>query len=214
MSFSTEVRQELEKLKVWDNQSQLKQEDQIKRLCVREAFLEYGFITDPNKKSHLEFVFKQKQKAEQIKSLLEENGISAKILERANKYMLYMKDSEEIANLLALIGAQHSVIKYEEIQVLKDTKNNINRIVNCESANMDKIINASVKQIEAIDYLIKTKEIENLPLNLQEIAKVRKENPDASLEELGSKLAKPIGKSGANHRLKKIVEIADELRKG
>lgn len=214
MSFSTEVKQELERLRIWNNQSQLKQEEQIKRICVREAFLEYGFITDPNKKSHLEFIFKQKQKAEEIKKLLEEHEISAKIIKRANKYMLYMKDSQEIVNLLALIGAQQAVLKYEEIQVLKETKNNINRIVNCESANMDKIINASVKQIEAIDYIIKNKQIENLPITLQEMARVRKENPDESLEELGKKLCKPIGKSGVNHRLKKIIEIANDLRKG
>jgi len=214
MSFSTEVKQELERLRIWNNQSQLKQEEQIKRICVREAFLEYGFITDPNKKSHLEFIFKQKQKAEEIKKLLEEHEISAKIIKRANKYMLYMKDSQEIVKLLALIGAQQAVLKYEEIQVLKETKNNINRIVNCESANMDKIINASVKQIEAIDYIIKNKQIENLPITLQEMARVRKENPDESLEELGKKLFKPIGKSGVNHRLKKIIEIANDLRKG
>ena len=173
----------------------------------------FGFVTDPHKKSHLEFVFKNIEKAEQIQEVLQEYGIFAKIIERANKYVLYIKDSEEISNLLALIGAQQAVLKYEEIQVLKDTKNNINRIINCENANMDKIINASVKQIEAIDYLIKTGELENLSFQLQEIAKVRKENPDLSLEEIGGKLSKPIGKSGANHRLKKIIEIADELKR-
>lgn len=212
MSFSSEVKEELEKLKVWDNNSQLKQEEQIKRVCLREAFISSGFINNPNKKYHLEMIFKEVNKAKDIQMLLQSSNINAKIIERGKNYVIYLKDGEEISNFLALIGASSAVLKFEETRVIKDTRNNINRIINCENANMEKIINASVKQIEAIEYLIKTNKLSTLSENLQEMALIRKDNPTASLEELGKMLSEPIGKSGVNHRLKKIINIADELK--
>ena len=106
--------------------------------------------------------------------------------------------------------ANKAVLKFEEIRVLKETRNNINRVINCENANLDKIIKSSVEQIEAINYLIKTGELKKLDENLQEIALIRKENPSLSLEEIGKLLKEPIGKSGANYRLKKIITIAKE----
>lgn len=212
LSFSSEVKEELEKLKVWDNNSQLKQEEQIKRVCLREAFISSGFINDPNKKYHLEMIFKEVNKAKDIQMLLQSSNINAKIIERGKNYVIYLKDGEEISNFLALIGASLAVLKFEETRVIKDTRNNINRIINCENANMEKIINASVKQIEAIEYLIKSNKLSTLSENLQEMALIRKDNPTASLEELGKMLSEPIGKSGVNHRLKKIINIADELK--
>lgn len=214
MSFSAQVREEIEKIKVWDNNTTMKQQEQVKRLCIRQAFLECGFVNDPNKKYHLEMTFKTEQKAEEIKQLLIEFGINAKTIIKGKNHVVYLKDGEEISNFLALIGANSAVIKFEETRVIKDTRNNINRLVNCENANMDKIINASVVQIDAIDYLIEKNKIKDLPERLKEIALLRKNNPDVSLAELGNMLSEPIGKSGANHRLKKIVEIANNFKMG
>ena len=123
---------------------------------------------------------------------------------------LYLKDGEIISNFLALIGASSSVLKFEEIRVLREMKNNVNRIVNCETANLNKTINASIEQIEAIRKLKENGKFNNLSDNLKEIANLRLENPDMSLSDLGKKLDKPLGKSGVNYRLKKIMEIADE----
>jgi len=125
--------------------------------------------------------------------------------------MLYLKEGEEISSFLALMGAAKAVIKFEEIRVIKHTRNNINRLVNCETANLNKTINAAVKQIEDIKKLKKNKKFEILPENLKEVANLRLKNPDSTYEELGKMLSKPIGKSGVSHRLEKISKIANEI---
>ena len=210
MSFSQEVREELLELKMWDNNSSLKQDEQLARLLIREAFIKTGFINNPNKDYHLEILFKSKKKSEEVKDIIQNFGIDIKITKKDSQYMLYLKDGEEISSFLALIGANKAVIKFEEIRVIKDTRNNINRLVNCETANLNKTINAAVKQIEAIKKLKKNKKFNKLPENLKEIANIRIEHPDITYEELGKMLSKPIGKSGVSHRLEKIVEIANE----
>ena len=212
MSFNLEVKEEIKSMKMWDVNSSMKQEEQIDRLNVREHFLSAGFINDPNKKSHIEILFKKEKKAKELQDVLKKYNFNFKIVARNNNYILYSKDGEEISNFLAFIGANKAVIKFEEVRVLKETRNNINRVINCENANLDKIIKSSVEQIEAIDYLIKTGELKKLDENLQEIALLRKENPSISLEELGKLLKEPIGKSGANYRLKKIINIANEKK--
>ena len=148
VSFNLEVKDEIKSLKVWNVNSQLKQEEQVDRLNVREHFLSTGFINDPNKKSHLEISFKDESKAEELQSVLEKYGFQFKIVMRSGKYLLYSKDGEEICNFLAFIGVNKAVLKFEEIRVLKETRNNINRVINCENANLDKIIKSSVEQIE------------------------------------------------------------------
>lgn len=213
MSFNLEVKDEIKSLKIWDVNSKLKQEEQIDKLNVREHFLQTGFINDPNKKSHLEILFKEENKAEELKKVLKKYGFQFKTIARNNNYILYSKDGEEISKFLAFIGVNKAVLKFEEIRVLKETRNNINRVINCENANLDKIIKSSVEQIEAIDYLIKTGELSNLNENLQEIALARKNNPSVSLENLGKMLKNPIGKSGANYRLKNIIKIAEEKKR-
>ena len=125
--------------------------------------------------------------------------------------MLYIKDGEEISEFLALIGAPKSVIKFEEVRVIKEKRNDINRLVNCETANLNKTINAAVKQIKDINKIKKRGKFESLPENLKEISIIRLENPDLSLEELGKLLKKPIGKSGVKHRMNKISEIANDI---
>ncbi len=210
MSFSSEVREELLELKMWDSNSNLQQDEQLARLLLREAFIKKGFINDPNKEYHLEILFKSKKKEEQVKEIISNFGIDIKETKKGSNYMLYLKDGEEISSFLALIGATKAVLKFEEIRVIKDTRNNVNRLVNCETANLNKTINAAVKQIEDIKKLKKNKKFETLPDNLKELANLRLQNPDLTYEELGKKLSKPIGKSGVSHRLEKISKIANE----
>jgi len=211
MTFSAEVKEEILNLKMWDQKSSMPQDEQIKRLHIRELFLKSGFVNNPQKDYHLEIIFAEEQKAIEIENLLLEFNIHSKTIKKGKGYMVYIKDGEEISNFLALIGAMSSVLKFEEVRVERELKNNINRAVNCETANLNKTIDAAIKQIEAIKKIKKAKKFENMPDNLKEIANLRIENPDASLIELGQMLSKPIGKSGVNHRLKKILEIADEI---
>ncbi len=194
------------------NNIDVKKEEQFFKALVRGTFLGGGSLNNPNNKYHLEILFKSKVNAEYIYRVLKEFYIKTKILIRKKSFSIYIKEAEEISKFLALIGANKSVLNFEEIRVERDTRNNINRLVNCETANLNKTINASVTQIQAIRYLKEHKKFEELPENLKQIAEVRLKNPDASLVELGKMLQNPIGKSGVNHRLKKICEIAEELR--
>ena len=212
MSFSKDLKDELLELKMWDLGSNMKQDEQLARLYIREAFIKSGSLNDPNKKYHLQIMFKEKAKAEEMQTLLNNFNIHAKIIIKEKDYMLYLKDGEEISEFLALVGANKSVIKFEEIRVIKEKRNDINRLVNCETANLNKTINASVKQIEDIKKIKKAGKFNELPETLKEIAEVRINNPEMSLIELGKLLDKPIGKSGVNHRLKKLSQIAEELK--
>lgn len=185
--------------------------EEEKKALIRGIFLGSGSINDPTKKYHLEILSKNKDVAQYIQNILKSFNIKAKILEMNNT--IYIKEGEEISKFLAFIGAQKSVLKYEEIRVMREIRNNVNRQVNCETANLNKTISASVMQIEAINYLKKVKKYEELPTGLQEIAELRLEYPEMSLKDLGSLLENSLGKSGVNHRLKKIIEIADEAKK-
>ena len=201
-------KSDLSKLK---REETITDEEELKAI-VRGAFLGSGSINDPNKKYHLEILLKSKENAMYLQNIIKMFGIKIKLLDSNNT--IYIKEGEEISKFLALIGATKSVLSFEEIRVLRDTRNNVNRLVNCETANLNKIVNASVKQIEDIKFLKKMKKFDSMPDYLVEIAELRLENPDISLKELGQKLENPIGKSGVNHRLKKIQEYADEIRKG
>lgn len=187
--------------------------DDLEKAFIRGAFLGSGTINNPEKKYHLEISLRNLESAKYILEILKKYNIDFKILEKAKGYSIYTKDGEEISKFLALIGANSSVLKFEEIRVYRDIKNNINRKVNCETANLNKIVNSSVKQINDIKYLREKEKFNELPEQLREIAEIREENPDTSLEELGKLLKNPIGKSGVNHRLRKIQQIAEELRK-
>ena len=194
MSFSSDIKDELLELKMWDLGSNMKQDEQLARLYIREAFIKSGSMNDPNKKYHLQIMFKEKAKAEEMQTLLNNFNIHAKIIKKEKDYMLYLKDGEEISEFLALVGANKSVIKFEEVRVIKETRNDINRLVNCETANLNKTINASVKQIEDINKIKKAGKYNELPETLKEVAEVRINNPEMSLIELGKLLDKPIGK--------------------
>lgn len=184
------------------------QEEMAIKALTRGIFLGSGSVNNPEKKYHLEIILSSKKNANIIKNLLLKMQIKFKGLERKNGYSLYIKEGEEISKFLAFIGANSSVLKFEEIRVIRDMKNNVNRKVNCETANLNKTINAAVKQIDAIKKIKARGNFENLSENLREIANLRLENPDASLVELGQMLKNPIGKSGVNHRLNQLIELS------
>ncbi len=185
--------------------------EELLKSIIRGAFLGSGSVSNPESKYHLEIILSTRLNANKVIQILSNFTVHAKLLERKNGYGVYIKDGEEISKFLALIGANSSVLKFEEIRVIRDIKNNVNRKVNCETANLNKTVNAAVKQIEAIKKLQKTGEFDKLSESLKEIAKIRIENPDASLVELGQMLKEPIGKSGVNHRLGKILSIAQNF---
>ena len=174
------------------------------RSIIRGAFLGAGSINNPENNYHLEINLSNNKNLEYMYELLINLGINCKELEKQNKYSIYLKDGEEISKLLALLGANKSVLKFEDIRVQKEMRGKVNRIVNCKTANLNKTINASVEQIEAIRKLKKKNKFNLLDENLKEIANLRLENPDMPLVELGKLLEKPVGKSGVNYRLKKI----------
>lgn len=184
-------------------------QEQIKCI-IRGAYLGAGSINNPENKYHLELGGRKKEDADILVNLLQIFDIKSNIINKKNEYAIYIKDGEEISKFLALIGANKSVLKFEEIRVQREMNNKINRIVNCESANLNKTINASIEQIEAIKKLKENKEFEKLNDSLKEIATLRLEHPNATLIELGQMLKVPVGKSGVNYRLKKIMEIANE----
>lgn len=190
------------------------QKEENIRALIRGIFLGAGSINNPESKYHLEIDLISKRDSIYIKELMEKFDIKLKILEKEKEYSLYIKDGEEISKFLAFIGANKAVLKFEEIRVQREMNNKVNRIVNCETANLNKTINAAVSQIEAIKYLQKTKKFEKLDENLKEIALIRVEYPDMPLSELGKMLKRPVGKSGVNYRLKKIMQIAEELKLG
>ena len=212
MSFSTDVRDELMSLKMWDVNSNLKQEEQIARLQLREAFIKSGSITDPNKEYHLEVLFKTKKKAVELQNLLLNFEIQSRVIKKGNGYITYIKNSEDIVSFLALIGANRGVLRFEEIRVLKDARNNVNRIVNCETANLNKTLGASENQIKAIKRLKQSHKFNYLPEELKEVAEIRLKNPDMSYEDIGKLLKNPISKSGVSHRLNKIIRMEKEQK--
>lgn len=186
--------------------------DDEKRALIRGAFLGTGTLTNPENIYHLDISFEKKEYAELIRALLNEREILSKITIRENKYVVYIKDGDNISRFLAFIGANKSVLKFEDTRALKEIRNNINRLVNCETANLNKTIGSAVKQIEDIK-LIKSKKMFNLlGKKEKELAELRLKNPDASLSELGELLDPPISKSGVNHRMKKIEELAYALK--
>ena len=183
--------------------------ENYKRAIIRGAFLGAGSINNPNKTYHLEINLSTKNNMQFLYDIIKQFNINCKKLE--NKNSIYLKEGEEISLIIALIGANSSVLKFEDIRVQKEMSGKVNRIVNCQTANLNKTLNASVEQIDAIRKLQQSNKFNKLDDNLKEIALLRLEYPDMSLLELGQKLKVPLGKSGVNYRLKRIIKIADEL---
>jgi hypothetical protein len=183
-----------------------------KRAYLRGAFISVGSMSNPQKGYHLEFVCANLEQANQLVDTLLIFDIKAKIVQRKKYQVVYIKESEEIVELLNVIGAHISLMNLENLRILKDMRNSINRRVNCEAANITKTVNAATKQIDDIEYIKEHYGFENLTENLKEMAILRLELPEATLSELGQNLN--IGKSGVNHRLRKLSELADSLRGG
>ncbi len=185
-----------------------------KRSFIRGSFLGGGSMSNPEKTYHLEFVTNHEKHAKSLRDIINSFELKSKIIQRKDNFVVYIKEGEQIVDLLNIIGAHQALLKLEDIRVLKEVRNNINRLVNCETANLGKTIGASIRQIESIRAIQRRMGINKLPDNLREIAEVRMENPDATLKEIGEMMNPPIGKSGVNHRFRKLEEIAEELGGG
>lgn len=192
------------------NNKNLQQNDKIISAFLRGTFLFGGTITDPNFDYHLEWCVQTKKLAETLKKLISNISkliINAGITQRKNAYVVYIKGSENISDMLALIGAPICAMEIIQIKMIKEVRNDINRTTNFEAANISKTASAAAKQVCAIERLKKNKEFENLSEDLKEIANLRLLNPDMSLRDLGKTLSTPLSRSGVNHRLKKLLDL-------
>ncbi len=182
------------------------------RAFLRGAFLSVGSISNPAKGYHLEFVCADSRKAEQLQNVLHDFDIDGKIVMRKKYHVVYLKEGESIVELLNVCEAHIALMEFENLRIVKEVRNSVNRRVNCEAANITKTVNAAAKQIEDIEYIREHGGFEHLPAHLRDMAEIRLEYPDATLKELGEYLDPPVGKSGVNHRLRKLSEFAEKLR--
>ena len=183
-----------------------------RRAFLRGAFLASGSISDPEKFYHFEITCASMGKAKQLQGLMASFGIDARIVLRKRYFVVYVKEGSQIVDLLNIMEAPVALMELENIRIVKEMRNTVNRKVNCETANINKTVSAAVKQMEDIRYICDTVGLESLPDNLKEMAKMRLERPEATLKELGEALEPPVGKSGVNHRLRKLSLIAQDIR--
>ena len=216
MSFSSEVKEEIRKkcFTFKNRHSKIANgiEAEYRKEYLMAMFLDSGSVSNPEKFYHLEFVCGTKQEAEDLSAIIRSFDIIPKITERKSHYVVYLKDSEAISSMLSILSAHQSMMKFENVRILKEMRENIQRQVNCETANISKTVSASVRQIEDIELIRSKIGLSGLPENLQEIARLRLERPSASLKELSEELSEDIGRSGVSHRLRKLSRIADGLR--
>ena len=191
---------------------QIIQKECCKKAFLRGIFLAAGSVSDPSKAYHFEIVMRNRDMAMHVRDVIHTFLPEAKIVKRKKYYVVYLKEGSMIVDMLNVMEAHVSLMDMENVRILKDMRNDINRRVNCETANIKKTVNAARRQIEDIEYIEKTKGLHYLKDSLREIAQVRLEEPDANLNELGEMLNPPVSKSGVNHRLRKISEIAKALR--
>ncbi|MCI8875126.1 MAG: DNA-binding protein WhiA [Lachnospiraceae bacterium] len=213
----------LEGVKLWDKANHcfkntsvvdgiLIQQNCCKRAFIRGAFLSAGSISNPNKGYHFEIVCTSLPQAKQIQSAMNSFEADAKIVSRKKNQVVYVKEGTHIVDLLNVMGAHEALMNLENVRIVKEMRNSVNRQVNCETANISKTVNAAVRQIEDIVYIRDHMGLESLPDHLREMALLRLKYPDVPLKELGSYLNPPVGKSGVNHRLRKLSKIAEEMR--
>ncbi len=183
-----------------------------RKAFLRGVFLVCGSVTSPEKKYHMEFVTANYGLHNDLYSVMRALGLKPRVVVRKSNMVIYFKNSDEIADILTAMGAFSMLMNFHNAKIIKEIRNNVNRTINCESANMQKMVDASVSQVHAIEKLIKNKMFDTLPENLKEVARLRLEYREHSLKELGEMLNPPLGKSGVNHRLRKIQEIADNCR--
>ncbi|MBR2765365.1 MAG: DNA-binding protein WhiA [Blautia sp.] len=189
------------------------QRDCCRRAFIRGAFLAAGSISDPNKAYHFEIVCQDAARAGQLRNLMESFGISARVVIRKKSHVVYVKDGTQIVDLLAVMGANVALMDLENIRIVKEMRNSVNRIVNCETANIGKTVSAAVSQAEDIRLVAEKIGLENLPDGLAQTAQLRIRFPEASLKELGIMSEPQVGKSGVNHRLRKLSRMAEALRR-
>lgn len=204
---SREIREDLSLLS-----NQVVQMECCRRAFLRGAFLASGSISDPEKSYHLEFVCATEKKAEQLVEILKRFGLDGKQILRKHNYVVYLKDGEQIVDALNIMGAHVALMEMENVRIVKGIRNTVNRKLNCEMANITKTVTAASKQVADIQFLAGRIGLNALPDNLREVARLRLEYPDATLVELGEMLYPPVGKSGVNHRLRKLGNLAKELR--
>ena len=185
-----------------------------RRAFIRGAFLAVGSVSDPKKSYHFEIVCTAPEKARQLQELLASYDVDAKVVLRKRHYVVYIKEGSQIVELLGLMGAHISLMQLENVRIVKEMRNSVNRKVNCETANLNKTVSAAVRQAEDIRYIQEKIGLDKLPMDLEETARLRLEHTEASLKELGDMLSPKVGKSGVNHRLRKLSQIADDLREG
>lgn len=190
----------------------LVQQPCCKRAFLRGAFLAAGSMSDPNKAYHFEIVCTTVNMAEQLRRMMCSFSMDAKIVARKKMYMVYLKEGAQLVDMLNIMEAHVSLMELENVRILKEMRNAVNRKVNCETANINKTVSAAVKQVEDIRYIQQTIGLDKLSDGLKEMAILRLEHPDATLKELGEISDPPVGKSGVNHRLRKIGEIAEGVR--
>ena len=183
-----------------------------KRAYIGMAFLCCGYINDPNKQYHLEINLNDYKICQELLELISDFKIEMRVITRKGKYTLYCKEAEQIVDFLNVISAHKALLELENMRVIKEVRNNVNRIVNCETANINRVVNTAIKQIEDIKLILELKGLDYLPTNLKDIASLRLKYPEASLKELGEYLSPNISKYGVNHRLKKIHNIAESLK--
>ena len=185
-----------------------------KRAFIRGAFMASGSMTDPNKSYHFEIVCRTPEQAARLQELMREFETDPKVVERKNYYVVYLKEGSQIVDMLNVMEAYVSLMNLENVRILKEMRNSVNRQVNCETANISKTVNAAVKQIADIELIRDTDGLDSLPIPLREMAMVRLEHPEAPLKDLGKYMDPPVGKSGINHRLRKLAAVADAIREG
>lgn len=205
------IKEIVRKLSLQDPMALIKR-DCCKRAYLRGAFIASGFIGDPNGNYHFEIVTDALDYAKLLAFLFRGFDIEAKQSVRKKRYVSYLKDVESILDVLNVLGAPKAMMELMNARIVKDVRNDINRRNNCDMANISKAVNAASKQIEDIMLIHNTVGLDSLPSSLCEIAKLRVEHPESSLTELGTYLDPPVGKSGVNHRLRKISEYAADLR--
>jgi cell division protein WhiA len=183
-----------------------------KRAFIRGAFLASGSISDPEKFYHFEIVCTDYDKAVQLQNIINTFDIEAKIIQRKKYFVVYIKEGAQIVEILNVMEAHVALMNLENVRILKEMRNSVNRQVNCETANINKTVSAAVKQIDDIKYIKEHMGLEGLSEGLGDVARIRLENPEATLKEIGEYLSPPVGKSGVNHRLRKLSNLAQELR--
>ena len=192
----------------------LVRKDCCKKSYLRGVFLGSGSLSDPQNSYHLEIVTNSEEYSESLVKFMESMGLEPKISSRKQNLVVYFKESEQIILFLGLIGAHNALLKLEDIRIQKEMRNNINRMMNCEIANINKTVTAAARQVENIELIAQKIRFAKLPYQLRAVAEARLANPEVSLKELGELMEPPLGKSGINHRMRKIEEIAEDLRNG